>query len=106
MNNNKKYGKTSVKVGIWAALIGGVTLLNIICIIVLQFKLGWLFYIVAVLLAIELCKKYETKCREQHIIEESKTDREPQANEWKCPECGKINALYVGSCGCGYQKKR
>lgn len=23
---------------------------------------------------------------------------------WKCPECGKMNASYVGTCGCGYNK--
>lgn len=26
---------------------------------------------------------------------------EPGANEWKCPNCGKINQNNVGSCGCG-----
>lgn len=27
--------------------------------------------------------------------------REPSKSEWKCPNCGKINQNYVGSCGCG-----
>lgn len=26
------------------------------------------------------------------------------ANEWKCPNCGKIHQNYVGSCGCGQVK--
>lgn len=30
--------------------------------------------------------------------------KEPTRNEWKCPNCGKINANYVGSCGCGTKK--
>ncbi len=30
--------------------------------------------------------------------------REPSANEWKCPKCGKINQSYVGTCGCGEKK--
>lgn len=25
-------------------------------------------------------------------------------NEWKCPNCGKINQNYTGTCGCGQQK--
>lgn len=25
-------------------------------------------------------------------------------NEWACPQCGKINQNYVGTCGCGSQK--
>ena len=24
--------------------------------------------------------------------------------EWKCPKCGRINANYVGTCGCGEHK--
>lgn len=31
-------------------------------------------------------------------------NREAGANEWKCPNCGKINQNYVGSCGCGQTK--
>lgn len=31
-------------------------------------------------------------------------EREPSANEWKCPKCGKINQNYVSSCGCGETK--
>lgn len=30
--------------------------------------------------------------------------KEPTRNEWKCPNCGKINQNYVGSCGCGTKK--
>lgn len=35
---------------------------------------------------------------------ESKDDRKPKNDELKCPHCGTINANYVGSCGCGYEK--
>lgn len=30
----------------------------------------------------------------------------PSSNEWKCPNCGKIQQNYVGTCGCGQQKPR
>ena len=26
-------------------------------------------------------------------------------NYWKCPKCGKFNYYYVGSCGCGAERK-
>ena len=32
--------------------------------------------------------------------------RVPTANEWKCPQCGKINQNYVGTCGCGQGKPK
>ena len=32
---------------------------------------------------------------------QSKLEKEPTENEWKCPKCGKINQNYVGTCGCG-----
>lgn len=32
------------------------------------------------------------------------TSRVLSANEWKCPQCGKINQNYVGTCGCGTMK--
>ena len=35
---------------------------------------------------------------------EPEPDREPEAHEWKCPSCGKINQNYVGTCGCGASK--
>lgn len=28
----------------------------------------------------------------------------PSNNEWKCPNCGKINQNYTGTCGCGQLK--
>lgn len=28
----------------------------------------------------------------------------PSSNEWKCPNCGRINQNYTGTCGCGQQK--
>lgn len=27
-----------------------------------------------------------------------------KSNEWRCPECGKINPNYVGTCSCGHSK--
>ncbi len=33
-----------------------------------------------------------------------KQEREATANEWKCPECGLVNANYVTTCACGYRK--
>ena len=37
---------------------------------------------------------------------EPDVDREPEAHEWKCPSCGKINQNYVGTCGCGEAKPK
>ncbi len=34
-----------------------------------------------------------------------KQEREATANEWKCPECGLVNANYVTTCACGYRKR-
>lgn len=28
----------------------------------------------------------------------------PSNDEWKCPNCGKINQNYTGTCGCGQQR--
>lgn len=28
----------------------------------------------------------------------------PGTNEWACPQCGKVNQNYVGTCGCGEEK--
>lgn len=25
----------------------------------------------------------------------------PNSNQWKCPDCGRINANYTGTCACG-----
>ena len=33
-----------------------------------------------------------------------KQEREATSNEWKCPECGLVNANYVTTCACGYRK--
>lgn len=35
----------------------------------------------------------------QNIAEEKR-----RSNCWKCPKCGSYNAMYVGSCGCGYNR--
>lgn len=34
------------------------------------------------------------------------TPANPTGSEWKCPNCGKINQGYTGTCGCGQQKPR
>ena len=60
----------------------------------------------------ELVRKPEPE-EEPVIVEEPKEvkpakpaepEREPEAHEWKCPNCGKINQNYVGTCGCGEPK--
>ena len=43
--------------------------------------------------------KEEAKPKKPEIPE-----REPEEYEWKCPQCGKINQNYVGTCGCGAAK--
>ena len=53
-------------------------------------------------------RKHDSRSPEQrmHDITPPKcsTDREPEADEWKCPGCGRLNKNYVGSCGCGKEK--
>lgn len=65
----------------------------------------FLFGIVGYLLVIALPNKKNT---EGTIIYNNveKVDKKPSGDEWKCPRCGKINANYVGSCGCGQTKPR
>ena len=48
---------------------------------------------------IEAEPKKEEKPKKPEIPE-----REPEDYEWKCPNCGKINQNYVGTCGCGEPK--
>ena len=47
---------------------------------------------------------------EEKAVEKPKKDappeRVPTENEWKCPNCGKINQNYVGTCGCGEGKPK
>lgn len=31
-------------------------------------------------------------------------EKEHDKNTWKCPKCGKLNANYTGTCGCGSSK--
>lgn len=40
------------------------------------------------------------------VQQEYVEDRMPEADEWKCPTCGKCNKNYVGTCGCGTNKPR
>lgn len=53
--------------------------------------------------------KTSTRCYKcgASLIPKSK-ERKPDLNagEWFCPKCGKINAGYVGTCGCGEAKPR
>lgn len=44
--------------------------------------------------------------RESRSLEKVESIRIPEQNEWLCPKCGKINANYVGTCGCGEVKPR
>ena len=41
---------------------------------------------------------------EEKVEKPAEPEIEPGENEWKCPECGKINQNYVGTCGCGAAK--
>ena len=41
---------------------------------------------------------------ENNAVEESSSDTSVGVNEWKCPNCGKVNQNYVGTCGCGTLK--
>jgi hypothetical protein len=50
--------------------------------------------------AMERAKSEKVKILKKDFNE----NRTPSHNEWKCPNCGKINANYVGSCGCGTKK--
>lgn len=36
----------------------------------------------------------------------NKIDNQSTKEEWKCPQCGRINSNYVGTCGCGQTKPR
>ncbi len=36
------------------------------------------------------------------IMDRKKPNRD--SGEWRCSYCGKINAIYVGTCGCGCNK--
>lgn len=31
-------------------------------------------------------------------------EADTKASQWKCPDCGKVNENYVGTCGCGKTK--
>lgn len=45
---------------------------------------------------------------EKYIERESitKSANQNQINDgWKCPSCGRMNASYVGTCGCGERKQ-
>lgn len=53
----------------------------------------------------ELKDNVTTDPAEINKIETALTNnRKPGKDEWKCPNCGKINANYVGTCGCGTSK--
>ena len=46
----------------------------------------------------------EPKAAKKAKKDEPAPEREPLEHEWKCPNCGKINQNYVGTCGCGEKK--
>lgn len=39
-----------------------------------------------------------------HLYSNSKFDRVPTENEWKCQGCGRINSIHTGTCACGNEK--
>ena len=52
--------------------------------------------------AMERAKSEKVKILKKDFNE----NRTPSHNEWKCPNCGKINQNYVGSGGCGTPKPK
>ena len=63
----------------------------------------------------ELEKAEAAAAAEEEVVEEepkkkadknAKPERVAGENEWKCPNCGKINQNYVGTCGCGAAKPK
>ena len=54
----------------------------------------------------EIKRTFESPVFRQTIEEKRQAyqNREPSANEWKCPACGTVNQNYVGTCGCGARK--
>ena len=51
-------------------------------------------------------EEVEAEEPKKKVDKNAKPEREPGANEWKCPNCGKINQNYVGTCGCGAAKPK
>ena len=48
---------------------------------------------------------YTTTPLTSPIFRDSNTPKTtPSAGEWKCPQCGRINQNYVGTCGCGQNR--
>ncbi len=45
--------------------------------------------------------EYKETVSKKSVMHET---RYPQAGEWKCSNCGRINQNYVGTCGCGTRK--
>lgn len=80
-----------VKVMIWIGCILGVGVISGICMTLFHFKLGYLFEIGAVFLAISLCKSYDANNTKKEI-----------STNWKCPKCGKENSGFYQKCVCGY----
>lgn len=37
-------------------------------------------------------------------VEKQNNSPTVKMDEWRCPECGKINKNYVGTCSCGVDK--
>ncbi len=59
---------------------------------------GFFFGIIAMLVAMSKPEKRSYR--------DSSDERSLSAlsSGWKCPRCGRVNANYVGTCGCGYEK--
>ena len=54
---------------------------------------------------IERVESMEEYIRTTHEVEElNKLSKESTSKKWRCHGCGRENAMYVGTCGCG--KKR
>ena len=92
----KNHKRIIVKVFIWIGWILGVGIINGILMTALNFKLGYLFEIGAVIAAIYCCKAYDEKHNPQ-------TNVDVNQNIWKCPKCGKENSNFFRKCECGYE---
>lgn len=47
---------------------------------------------------------YVCQCSLKSVKNHINRSQEAEDDEWKCPDCGKINKNYVGTCGCGRRK--
>lgn len=80
-------------------LIGGLISTLLICLV---------FYGISCILQYleDIKNKFDVKetIPTKNTIHSKPTTVEKDENTWECPNCGKINQNYVGTCGCGTLK--